>query len=63
MMKKPSMTMPDWMLDAIEDRREKGESRSEYVRDALARRFEQEDEGNWIDPTGQNHTPENTADD
>lgn len=42
--------MPEWMADEIERRREKGTSRSEYVRAALQARFDSEDAGNWDDP-------------
>lgn len=47
---KPSVSMPDWMPDEIEARREKGESRSEYIRDAIRSRFEAEDAGDWESP-------------
>jgi len=53
-MQKPSFTMPSWMLDEIEDRREKGTSRSEYVREAAKARFREEDAGSWepVEHTG-----------
>ena len=35
------------MLDEIEARREKGSNRSEYIREAVARRFELEDSDEW----------------
>jgi len=46
--------MPSWMLDEIEDRREKGTSRSEYVREAAKARFREEDAGSWepVEHTG-----------
>lgn len=50
-MKRPSITIPQWMIDEIEERREKSVSRSEYIRDALEDRFDQEDNGTWdLDP-------------
>jgi Arc/MetJ-type ribon-helix-helix transcriptional regulator len=48
-MQKPSMTMPASMLEQIEERREKGTSRSEYVREAVQARFDAEDAGTWDD--------------
>lgn len=39
--------MPSWMEAEIEDRREKSENRSEYIRDAIRARFQQEDDGDW----------------
>jgi Arc/MetJ-type ribon-helix-helix transcriptional regulator len=42
--------MPQWMIDETEARREKGCSRSEYVRDALRKRWELEDAGEWEPP-------------
>lgn len=42
-MKKPSVSFPKPMLDEIEERREKGVSRSEYIREAVRRRFDEED--------------------
>lgn len=48
-MGKPSVSIPDGMLDEIERRREKSENRSEYIRDALRARFEAEDAGEWTD--------------
>ena len=46
-MERPSVTLPAEMLDEIRDRREKGSSRSEYIRDAIAARFTLEDDGDW----------------
>ena len=48
-MANPSVSMPDEMEDEIKERREKGESRSEYIRGAIQRRFELEDAGEWDD--------------
>lgn len=39
--------MPEWMEAEIERRREKGENRSEYIRDAIRARFQQEDAEDW----------------
>jgi Arc/MetJ-type ribon-helix-helix transcriptional regulator len=49
-MEKPSLSLPRWMLDEIEHRREKGSNRSEYVREALQARFDAEDDGEWETP-------------
>jgi len=61
-MKRPSVTMPEWMTDEIEARRPKGVSRSEYIRDSLKRRFEQEDEGTWNSPSDDAEPREQPAD-
>lgn len=42
-----SIKMPPWMAKEIETRREKGENRSEYIRDAVRARFQAEDEETW----------------
>ncbi|MFW5896318.1 MAG: ribbon-helix-helix domain-containing protein [archaeon] len=46
-MKRPSVSLPEEMVDEIEERREKGVSRSEYIRDALKARFDAEDTNTW----------------
>ena len=48
---RPSVSMPSEMLEEIEDRREKGTSRSEYIRDAVQARFQEEDAGTWDGPS------------
>ena len=47
MLERPSVALPREMLDEIEARREKGSNRSEYIREAVARRFELEDSDEW----------------
>lgn len=46
-MKRPSISLPDWMVEQIEERREKGTNRSEYIRESLEARFDMEDSGDW----------------
>lgn len=46
-MKNTGITLPEAMIDEIEARREKGESRSEYIRGAVRDRFDCEDS---VDP-------------
>lgn len=41
------MEMEDWLLEEIFERRPKGSNRSEYVREAIAERMAQEDQGTW----------------
>lgn len=49
-MKKPSVSLPESTLDEIKDRRDKGQNRSEYIREALQARFQAEDDGTWEPP-------------
>jgi len=35
------------MVEQIEERREKGTNRSEYIRESLEARFDMEDSGDW----------------
>jgi len=46
-MKNPSVSLTDGMDENIEQRREKGSNRSEYIREALLARFHLEDTGEW----------------
>ena len=46
-MEKPSISMPAQMAREIEERRQKGTNRSQYVREAIQARFEMEDAGEW----------------
>lgn len=48
-MPNPSVSMPDTMDAEIERRREKGTSKSEYIREAVQARFDAEDAGTWDD--------------
>ena len=42
-MKNTGITLPEDMIEEIETRREKGTSRSEYIRAAIRDRFDRED--------------------
>lgn len=44
---RPSVSMPKSMKDDIEERREKGVSHSEYIREAVEGRFRLEDAAEW----------------
>ena len=46
-MPKPSVVMPQWMLDEIDDRRHSRTDRSEWIREAIEARLEAEDRGEW----------------
>lgn len=48
-MANPSISLPDAMVEEIEDRREKGTNRSAYVREAVKARFNAENSGEWED--------------
>lgn len=48
-MANPSIALPDDMIHEIEERREKGTNRSEYIRAAIVARFDAEDSGEWED--------------
>lgn len=48
-MANPSISFPDAMLEDIEERREKGTNRSEYIRESVQARFDAEDAGEWED--------------
>ena len=64
-MPKPSVVMPQWMLDEIDDRRHSRTDRSEWVREAVVARLNAEDRGEWdeIAPDGEKQAPEaETAD-
>ena len=50
MLERPSVALSREMLDEIEERRAKGSNRSEYIREAVTRRFEQEDADEWQPP-------------
>jgi len=56
-MDNPSISMPGRMLDEIEDRRDKGVNRSEYIRAAIQARFDAEDAGTWETPDVGQATP------
>ena len=49
-MSNPSISIPDWMVDEIHERREKGTNRSQYIREAIQARFDAEDAGLWERP-------------
>ena len=49
-MARPSFTMPDEMLDDLEERLPEDGNKSRYVREALVARFEAEDAGEWETP-------------
>lgn len=55
-MVKPSISVPDWMWDEVDERRDSDETsdsfedRSAYVRGALLARFAAEDAGEWERP-------------
>jgi Arc/MetJ-type ribon-helix-helix transcriptional regulator len=61
-MEKPSVSLPQSMLDEIEERRPKGSNRSEYIRESVLARFEAEDADEWERPDLES-TNEITADD
>lgn len=61
-MERPSVTLPAWMLDEIEERRVKGSNRSEYIREAIQRRFDAEDGGEWDSPENSGTDAETVAD-
>jgi hypothetical protein len=46
-MKNTGISLPETMDDEIRERREKGTSKSEYIRQALRVRFALEDDDNW----------------
>ena len=46
-MPKPSVVMPDWMMDEIDDRRHSRLDRSEWIRGAIRARLDAEDRGDW----------------
>ena len=48
-MPKPSVVMPDWMMDEIDDRRHSRTDRSEWIRGAIQARLDAEDRGDWDD--------------
>ena len=48
-MPKPSVVMPDWMMDEIDDRRHSRTDRSEWIRGAILARLDAEDRGDWDD--------------
>lgn len=49
-MARPSLSAPEWMLIEIEERREKGTNRSEWIREAVMARLIAEDNGEWETP-------------
>jgi len=46
-MPKPSVVMPQSMLDDIDDRRHARTDRSQWVREAIQARLDAEDRGEW----------------
>ena len=46
-MPKPSVVMPDLMMDEIDDRRHSRTDRSEWIRGAIQARLDAEDRGDW----------------
>jgi len=46
-MPKPSVVIPQWMLDEIDDRRHSRTDRSKWIRQAIAARLEAEGRGEW----------------
>ena len=46
-MPKPSVVMPDLMMDEIDDRRHSRTGRSEWIRGAIQARLDAEDRGDW----------------
>lgn len=53
-MDNPSITIPSWMNDAIEERKHPGIPKSYYIREAIQARFNAEDAGGWDDPEIEN---------
>lgn len=49
-MAQPSISLPDWMDDAVDNRKKEHEPKSHYVRKALLYRFDAEDAGEWVEP-------------
>lgn len=49
-MPKPSVVIPQWMLDEIDDRRHSRTDRSEWIRQAIVARLNAEDSEEWTTP-------------
>lgn len=49
-MANPSIVLPDWMDDEIEERKVHGLPKSQYIREAVMARFNAEDAGEWKRP-------------
>lgn len=49
-MAKPSVSIPDDMLDEVDDRRHSTTDRSEWIRQAITARLNAEDAGEWDTP-------------
>jgi Arc/MetJ-type ribon-helix-helix transcriptional regulator len=62
-MKNTGISLPQRMIDEIEERRDKGESRAKYIRDALRGRFDREDAGEWRTPDANVDAVDAPADD
>lgn len=55
----PTISMPDDLLDEVDDRRESTTSRSQWVREAIEARIDAEDADAW---SGEGGVVESTAD-
>ena len=49
-MANPSISLPDELLDEVDDRRHSTTDRSAWVRQAIIARLDAEDSGNWETP-------------
>jgi metal-responsive CopG/Arc/MetJ family transcriptional regulator len=49
-MANPSISIPDEMLAEVDERLGYGDSRSAYIREALRKRLDEEDAGEWQPP-------------
>lgn len=56
-MPNPTIIMPDEMCDEIDRRRPSTVSRSEWIRDAIAARFDAEDADEWEKPSRETGDP------
>lgn len=48
-MARPSVSIPDWMLEEL-DQRNSRPDRSKWIREAIVARFDAEDAGEWTTP-------------
>ncbi len=62
-MPKPSVVIPQWMLDDIDDRRHSRTDRSKWIREAIEARLKAEDRGEWEEyaPDGGEHEENNST--
>lgn len=59
-MPKPSVVIPQWMLDDIDDRRHSRTDRSKWIREAIEARLAAEDRGDWDEYAPDGGDPEET---